>query len=274
LPDHTSRGLAGRVALITGAASGLGLSHARTLGRAGAKVVLADLERRTAEVEPGYKLAGDGQLAAAVDGLRAEGVEAIGVGANVHSQDELDAAVEAGLSAFGRLDILVANAGIAMVGPALDMPRADWDLILTTNLTGVWQAAKAAAPPMIEQGGGRMILISSAAGFKPMANLGAYSATKAAVIALAKVLAVELAEHKITVNAICPSTVPSGINYGLAEKLGVPWASLVDGWLEGQAIKELATPDDVSAAVEFLASDAARMITGVALPVDAGMAVL
>lgn len=271
---HTNGGLAGRVALITGAAGGLGLSQARTLGRAGAKIALVDLERRTTEVEPGYKLAGDGQLTRAAEDLRTEGVDAIAVGANVHAQEELDAAVEATLGAFGRLDILVATAGIATVGPALDMPRAEWDLVLTTNLTGAWQAAKATAPPMIEQGGGRMIFLSSAAGFKPMANLAAYSASKAAVIALAKVLAVELAEHRITVNAICPSTVPSGINYGLADKLGVRWDSLVDGWLEAQAIKELATPDDISAAVGFLASDAARMITGVALPVDAGMSVL
>jgi NAD(P)-dependent dehydrogenase (short-subunit alcohol dehydrogenase family) len=266
--------LTDRAAVVTGAATGLGFAHARALARAGARVTLVDLGERNAAVEPGYPLAQDGQLQRSVEAIRSEGGEAIGVAANVHKQDELDAAVAATLDAYGRVDILVATAGIAMVGPALEMERADWDLIVTTNLTGVWQSCKAVAPAMIEQGYGRIVLISSAAGFKPMKNLAAYSATKAAVITLGQVLALELAEHGITVNSICPSTVPSGTNRGLAQKLGVEWDSLVDTWLEAQAIKELATPEDIANAVVFLASDETRMITGVALPVDAGTSVV
>jgi len=264
----------GRVALVTGAATGLGFSHARELARAGAAVGLVDLGARTAEVEPGYPLAQDDQLERAAATIRADGGRAIAAAANVHDQAQLDAAVAATVDAFGRLDILVNAAGIAMVGPALEMSRPDWDLMLTTNLTGAWQACRAAVPAMRENGHGRIVLIASVAGYRPMANLAAYCASKAAVISLAQVLAVELAQDGITVNAICPSTVPSGTNRGLAQKLGIPWESLVDGWLETQAIKRLATPEDISRAVLFLASDASALITGVALPVDAGTAVL
>ena len=266
--------LDGRVALVTGAATGLGFSQARALAAEGAKVALIDLGERTERVEPGYPLAGDDQLRAAADSIAADGHDVVWFAANVHEQDELDAAVTGTLDAFGRLDIVVATAGVAVVGPAIETSRSEWDLVLTTNLTGAWQLCKAAVPAMIRQrSGGRIVLISSAAGFKPMANLAAYSASKAGVIALAKCLALELAEHRITANAICPSTVPSGTNRGLAARLGIEWESLVDGWLDTQAIRELATPEDISAAVAFLASDDARMITGVALPVDAGTSV-
>jgi (+)-trans-carveol dehydrogenase len=267
-------GLAGRVALITGAATGLGFSQARTLAAAGAKVALVDLGERTASVEPGYPLAGDDQLRQAAESIPRTGADVTWFAANVHDQSQLDAAVSGTVEAFGRLDVVVATAGVAVVGPAIETSRSEWDLVMTTNLTGAWQACKAAVPTMIRQrSGGRIVLISSAAGFKPMAGLAAYSASKAGVIALAKCLALELAEHRITVNAICPSTVPSGTNRGLASRLGMEWETLVDGWLEAQAIKELATPEDISAAVAFLASDDARLITGVALPVDAGTSV-
>ncbi len=269
-----SQQLEGKVALVTGAATGLGFSQARTLAAAGARVALVDLGQRTEAVEPGYPLAGDDQLRAAAETIAGEGGDVLWFAANVHEQAQLDAAVQGTVDGFGRLDIMVATAGVAVVGPAIETSRAEWDLVLTTNLTGAWQACKAAVPVMIRQrSGGRVVLISSAAGFKPMANLAAYSASKAGVIALAKVLALELADHRITVNAVCPSTVPSGTNRGLAARLGIEWESLVDGWLDAQAIRELATPEDISAAVAFLASDDARMITGVALPVDAGTSV-
>jgi NAD(P)-dependent dehydrogenase (short-subunit alcohol dehydrogenase family) len=268
----TGGSLTGRVAVVTGAATGLGRAHAEMLARAGAAVTLVDLGSRTPAVEPGYPLAGNAQLEEAAAAIRAAGGQAIAAAANVHHQDELDAAVAATLEAFGRIDILVAAAGIAMVGPALEMDREAWDLMLATNLTGAWQTCKAVAPAMVAGGYGRIVLISSIAGYKPMAGLGAYSASKAALLALTKVLALELAEHGITVNAVCPSTVPSGTNRGLAAKLGVPWDSLVDGWLDTQAIKTLATPDDISHAVAFLVAEEARLVTGVALPVDAGTA--
>ena len=187
---------------------------------------------------------------------------------------QADAAVAGTVDAFGRLDIVVATAGVAVLGSAIDTSRAEWDLVLTTNLTGAWQTCKAAVPVMLRQrSGGRIVLVSSAAGYKAMPNLAAYCVSKAGLITLAKCLALELAEHRITVNAICPSTVPSGTNRGLASRLGLDWESLVDGWLDTQAIKELATPEDISAAVAFLASDDARMITGIALPVDAGTSI-
>jgi NAD(P)-dependent dehydrogenase (short-subunit alcohol dehydrogenase family) len=266
--------LEGKKVFLTGGAVGLGRSHAITLAREGADVAIFDLGDGHRDAEPGYPLATQADLDEAVEAVRRLDRRALGLVGDVRNPDELGAAVDSVVAEFGRIDILVASAGIAMMGPTWEMSREDWDLLMGTNLTGVWQSCKAVIPQMIKQHYGRIILISSTVALKGWMWLGPYCATKAGVIALGKTLAIELAEHLITVNSICPSTVPSGTNRGLAYRHKIEWESMVGGWLKTQAIQKLLEPVDISNAIVFLASDEARYLTGVALPVDAGTSAL
>lgn len=265
--------LDGKVAFVTGGAVGLGRAEAVRLAEEGADVAIFDLGDGHRDAEPGYPLATQRDLDDAVAEMQSHGVRSVGLVGDVRDQDALDAAVARTVDELGRIDILVATAGIAMMGPSLEMSRRDWDLLVGTNLTGVWQSCKAVAPRMIEQGsGGRMILKASAAGFKAWNWLGPYCATKAGVISLTKSLAIELAQHDITVNCICPSTVDSGTNRGLAAIAGMDWNELAESWTQDQLMqRQLVEKVDIANAVLFLASDEARFITGVALPVDAGV---
>jgi len=264
----------GKVAFVTGGAVGLGRSHVLTLAREGADVAVFDLGDGHRDAEPGYPLAKQADLDKTVEDVRRLGRRGLGLVGDVRDQADLDAAVSRTVSEFGRIDVLVASAGIAMMGAAWEMSRQDWDLLMGTNLTGVWQSCKAVIPQMIKQQYGRIVLISSSAGYKAWYWLGPYVATKAAVIALGKTLALELAQHWITVNSICPSTVDSGTNRGLALRHNIEWDSMVGGWLKSQAIQKLLDPIDISNGVLFLASDDARYLTGTALPVDAGVTAL
>lgn len=262
----------GKIAFVTGGALGLGRAEAVRLAEEGAHVVVYDLGDGHRDAEPGYPLATQKDLDEAIAEIESKGVRGLGLVGDVRDQDALDAAVAKTLEEFGRIDVLVATAGVAMMGAAWEMTREDWDLQLGTNLTGVWQATKAVIPTMIEQRSGHIILKSSSAGFKAWTWLGPYVASKAGVIGLTKTLALELGEHNITVNCVCPSTVDSGTNRGLAMRHNMNWEELAKDWIKDQAMQEqLVEKVDIANAVLFLASDEARFITGVALPVDAGI---
>ena len=265
-----------KVAFVTGGARGLGLSHCLTLAREGADVAIFDLgDDHRAVDPPNYALSRAAELDQAVAAVRALGRRAIAVTGDVREQASLDAAVAATIAELGRIDILVANAGIAVNAcPTWELSRADWDLQLEINLTGTWQTCKAVVPHMIERGYGRIVLISSISGYRPWKALGPYAATKAGVIILGQTLALELAEHGITVNSVCPSTVPSHASRSVATALGVDFETLSRSWLRTQAIQTLLDPSDISNAVLFLASDEARYMTGLAVPVDGGATAL
>ena len=186
---------------MTGGASGLGRSHALALAGEGADVTVFDLGDSHRDAEPGYALSRQAELDATIADVRANGRRALGLTGDVRNQEQLDAAVAATLSELGRIDILVANAGIALMAPAWEMPREEWDLQLGTNLTGVWQSCKAVIPHMIERQYGRIILISSTLALKGSKGFAGYAAAKAGVAGLGRALAVELAEHRITVNS-------------------------------------------------------------------------
>lgn len=260
----------GKVALVTGGASGLGRSHALVLAGEGADVTVFDFGDSHRDAEPGFALSRQAELDATIADVRATGRRALGLTGDVRNQEQLDAAVATTLLELGRIDILVANAGIALMVPAWEMPREEWDLQLGTNLTGVWQSCKAVIPHMIERQYGRIILISSTLALKGSKGFAGYAADKAGVAGLGRALAVELAEHRITVNSICPSTVPAGSGRGLAYRHGLDFDSLLKDMLDFQAIPLLLEPIDISNAVLFLASDEARYLTGVVLPVDGG----
>jgi (+)-trans-carveol dehydrogenase len=262
-----SRRFVDRVALVTGAARGQGRAHALRLAREGADVIATDLHEPGADAaEP---LARD--LAETVELVRAMGRCVVAGAADVRDATQLRGLVEAGVAQLGRLDVVVANAGIVADGGVLDESDASWDRLIAVNLTGVWHTCRAAVPHLIAGGrGGAIVMVGSTMGVKAAPQVAGYVASKHGVVGLMQTLALELAPHWIRVNVVHPTVVDSPMMAVLApanldrEELAARYRSvhaLPVGWIE---------PHDVSAAVAFLASDEARYVTGVSLPVDAG----
>jgi len=271
--------LDGKVALVTGAGRGQGRSHALKLASEGADVIAVDIGNRRVETIS-YELASEADLDATVKEIEGMGRRAVKAVADVRSLSELQSAVDAGLSELGKIDIVCANAGIGSWAVAWEMTEQQWKDMIDINLTGVFNATRAALPSMVERGeGGSIVLTSSTAGLRAYANTAHYTAAKHGVIGLMKVLAQEAGPHRIRVNAVCPTTVrtPLVINDSTFELFAPhlenpteddvrePFESL--NILPGVAWIE---PEDVSDAVLFLCSDAAKFITGVALAIDAG----
>jgi SDR family mycofactocin-dependent oxidoreductase len=269
----------GKVALVTGAARGQGRSHAVRLAAEGADVIAVDICADSLETLS-YSLATEDDLDATVREVEATGRRAVKAIADVRSLAELQRAVEAGLAELGRIDIVCANAGIGTWAVSWEMTEQQWAEMVDINLTGVFNTARAALPSMVERGeGGSLVLTSSTAGLRAYPNTAHYTAAKHGVIGLMKVLAQECGPHRIRVNAVCPTTVrtPLVINDSTFELFAPdvenPTEDDVREAFEGlNILPEVAwiEPGDVSDAVLFLCSDAAKYITGVALPIDAG----
>jgi (+)-trans-carveol dehydrogenase len=268
----------GKVALITGAARGQGRCHAVRLAEEGADIIAIDLCDQIGTVH--YDMPTVDDLLETKDQVEALGRRAIAATADVRDTAALRAVVDDGVAQLGRLDIIVANAGIFSFGPVLELSEEAWRDVIDVNLTGVWRTCVAAIPAMIAAGnGGSVILTSSAAGLTPFRNTAHYVTSKYGVVGLMKCLALELGEHGIRVNSVNPTTVatPMVLNEPTV-KLFLPdsanptadeFAALMQGshvlpvpWVES---------DDVANAVLFLACDESRCMTGVALPVDAGL---
>jgi SDR family mycofactocin-dependent oxidoreductase len=269
----------GKVAFITGAARGQGRSHAVRLAEEGADIIAVDvcgpISSHT-EIPP----ATPDDLAQTADLVKGLNRRIVTAEVDVRDFDALDAVVRSGVEHFGRLDIVVANAGIGNGGQTLDKTSEDdWRDMIDVNLSGVWKTVKAAVPHLLSRGrGGSVILTSSVGGLKPYAHTGHYIAAKHGVIGLMRTFAVELGQHSIRVNAVCPTNVntPLFMNEG-TKKLFRPD-------LENPGVDDLAVaaqfmhvlpvgwvePVDVSNAVLFLASDESRYITGLPVTVDAG----
>jgi SDR family mycofactocin-dependent oxidoreductase len=269
----------GKVALVTGAGRGQGRSHALKLASEGADVIAVDIGGGQVETIP-YELASEAELDSTVKEVEGMGRRAVKAVADVRSLSDLQAAVDAGLSELGKIDIVCANAGIGSWGVAWEMSEQQWKDMIDINLTGVFNTTRAALPSMVERGeGGSVVLTSSTAGLRAYANTAHYTAAKHGVIGLMKVLAQEAGAHRIRVNAVCPTTVrtPLVINDAtfelFAPHLENPSEDDVREPFEGLNILPGVAwiePEDVSDAVLFLCSDAAKFITGVALPIDAG----
>ena len=268
----------GKVAFITGAARGQGRSHAIRLAEEGADIIAID----SCEPQPNSPVVGatEEDLAETVRKVEALDRRIVARKADVRSQAQLDAAVAEGIAQFGRLDIVAANAGIAML-PAAAQDTTDEAFVdmLDVNLTGVWRTAKAAIPHMIAAGnGGCIVLTSSAAGLQAYSHLSAYVSAKHGVVGLMRTLALELAPHMIRVNSIHPTQVntPMIMNDMIMRlfRPDVENPTIDDFAVASQATNALPIPwvesVDISNALLFLASDEARYITGVTLPVDAG----
>ncbi|HVA73018.1 MAG TPA: mycofactocin-coupled SDR family oxidoreductase [Acidimicrobiales bacterium] len=261
--------LDGKVALITGAARGQGRSHAVRLAAEGARIAGVDI---CAPLQVEYEPATPDDLAETVRLVEAQGQSMIGLRGDVRILADLQKAVAATLEAFGRIDVVVANAGILTAGLLWELSEEQWQDMIDTNLTGVWHTIKATVPAMIEQGsGGSIIIVSSVAGLSGTPFVGHYVAAKHGAVGLSRALANELGAHRIRVNSVHPAAVNTKMNDGptlpdlinrFSDTLGpVFMTSLPYFMME---------PEAVSNAVAFLASDESKYITGVQVPVDMG----
>ena len=266
-----------RVALITGAGrrSGIGAAIARRLARDGVHVVVADICAPPTDLLHGGNPAWE-ELQAVAEEAAAAGVRSLAVRADVTDGESVRAMVSRVEETFGRLDVLVNNAGTAIApGAVVDMLEAAWRKTLEINATGTFLVSKYALPLMIAGGrGGRVINMASLAAQKPKPFVSAYAASKAAVVAFTGSLAKEVAEHGITVNAVCPGDINTELKrWGLqleALATGHPLDDVMTSALAEIPLGRLGTPEDVANLVAFLASDEAAFITGQALGVTGG----
>ncbi len=252
--------LEGKVALVTGAGSGIGKAVCLRLARDGADVVAADLNPESAEVT--------------AQEVRALGREALPVRVDVSDLSQLQAMVDGAVSRFGRIDILVPCAGIIQQKPILEITERDWDRIFSVNCKGLFFTNQLVARQMVQQGGGAIVNISSGSGRGPRPYHVHYGATKAAVISITRSMAAGLAANGVTVNALCPGVVVTPmwdqIDRDMADAFGQPLGEYRQLRLKGIPLGRLSTPEDVANAVAFLVSPDAGYITGQTLNVDGG----
>ncbi|WP_179466777.1 mycofactocin-coupled SDR family oxidoreductase [Mycolicibacterium vinylchloridicum] len=268
----------GMVAFISGAARGQGRSHAVRLAQEGADIIAIDICRAIPDVV--YPPSSPADLAQTADLVRGLGRRIVTAEVDVRDYDALTAAVDTGVDQLGRLDIVVANAGIGNAGNRLHkLGEHIWKDMIDINLTGVWHTVKAAVPHILSGGrGGSIILTSSVGGMKAMAHTGHYIAAKHGVVGLMRTFAVELGQHSIRVNSVHPTQVntPMALN-DATFRLFAPHKENPgpeDFAPVSQMMHTLPTPwvepEDISNAVLFLASAESRYVTGVQLPIDAG----
>jgi (+)-trans-carveol dehydrogenase len=266
---------AGKVAFVTGAARGQGRSHAIRLAEEGADVIALDLCRPIESVP--YPMAEPDDLAETIAAVEKAGRRAVSIQADVRDFEQLRQRLDDAVATLDRLDIVCANAGIVSYGVTEQMSTEVWRDVIDVNLTGAWHTVKAAVPHLLATGGGSVVLTSSTAAFHGLTALGHYVSAKHGLIGLMRTLALELGPRGIRVNAVCPGTVrtPMVENDNLY-RMRFPS-------VENPVFEELAAslspnplgipyiePVDISNAMLFLASDEARYVTAVALPVDAG----
>ena len=262
--------LAGRAALVTGAARGIGRAVAVALAEAGADVVLTDVARQVDGLT--YETAGSADLAETARLVEATGVRAVAMPADVRDHGALAAAVAAGTDAFGRLDVVVANAGIASWPTTTwQATEEQWHTMLDVVLTGSWNTCRAAIPALLAGGrGGAIVLMGSTAAVKPLPTIGHYAAAKSGLVGLAKSLALELAGEGVRVNVVHPGGTGTYMTENPAAEHWQATAPGVGGALELPMGIHRMAPGDVAAAVRWLCTDEARYVTGVELVVDAG----
>lgn len=273
--DDNSVSLIGRVAFITGAARGQGRSHAVALAALGADIVALDVPGPMKSV--GYELATRDDLDQTVKLVEAEGRRCLGLVGDVRDPSSVAASVQQATTEFGRLDILIANAGIASTGPVTDVDDDTWREVIDTNLTGVFHCIRAAVPVMRIQRFGRIVVTSSMGGRMGIPNLSAYSATKWGVIGLAKSVALEVATEGITVNVVCPCTVstPMVLNGDMYELFapGVPEDARDEILHRFRRVNPIPEPwiaaEDVTRAVVHLVTDPG-VTTGSVLEIGLG----
>jgi NAD(P)-dependent dehydrogenase (short-subunit alcohol dehydrogenase family) len=261
--------LAGQVAFITGAAHGQGRATALAMAREGVHVAALDVARPLAY--PGYAMGSADDLETLARECRDLGVECLTFAADVRDDAAIGAAVDAVVARFGRIDVLFNNAGICGYGLAHELTESAWDAMLEINLKGAWLVARRIIPVMIGRKSGVIINNSSVAGLRGMARLSHYAASKWGLVGLTKSWAIELAPYNIRVIALCPTGVNTPMNDGLARLEGKTPREIAERSAGNLLAMPWIEPEDVAAAIVFLASAKARAITGSEFVLDAGL---
>ena len=243
--------LSGKSAVVTGGSRGIGRAIVQRLARQGADVCFSYRANAAAAAETAREVEGVGR-------------QALQIEADVSAPDSAQALIGAALERFGKVDILVNNAGITRDQLMLRMKRDDWDAVIATNLTAAFTTSQAVFKPMIKQRRGRIINITSVVGQSGNAGQANYAASKAGLIGFTKALAQEVASRNVTVNAVAPGLIETDMTRAIAGDAQQAWAGRIP-------LGRLGTPDDIAAAVCFLASDEAAYITGQVLAVNGGM---
>ena len=240
----------GKVAIVTGAASGIGKATAELMAREGAKVVLADASP---------------QGEAVAEAMRSQGLQALYLAADVSREEQVAGMVQTALDRWGRMDIMVANAGISGRGTADQTTLTDWERVIGVNLTGVFLCAKYAIPAMRANGGGAIVSTASIIGLVGTRGAVPYAAAKGAVVNMTRSMALDCAKDGIRINAVCP-----GFLTGPTSGQGRTKEQTNDHLISLHPLGRLGEAQDVAKAIAFLASDEASFITGISLVVDGG----
>jgi meso-butanediol dehydrogenase / (S,S)-butanediol dehydrogenase / diacetyl reductase len=244
------------VCIVTGGGSGIGAATARVLAREGARVVVADRRADAAE-----------KVASA---LREQGWPARAMAVDVSNSEQVKAMIDAAVAAFGRLDVLVNNAGFGTFGTVVDIDEREWDDLMATNVRGVFLCCKYAIPAMRSNGGGVIVNVASVVAAVGIRNRAAYVASKGAVAALTRAIALDHADEGIRCNAVAPGTIDTPY-YDEVVKRASDAVAFRKGLKERQPIGRLGTPEEIADAILFLACDESRFATGSILTIDGGM---
>jgi len=279
--------LSGKVALVTGTANkrGIGRYIALRLAEEGADIVVSDIYRTLEELDPWDRDEGWRGLESLVAEIEAMGRRVVAIPADVTKSQEVDAMVKKTVKEFGGIDILVNNAGLISrfigLNPMVEMSDETWDKVIAVNLTGLFHVSRAVAREMIKRNQkGKIINIASVAGKRGMAGRSAYGTSKFGVVGLTQIMALELAQHQINVNAVCPGIVATwgpkgaaiyeGVKSGMSEEEAIEKAYVDSGQLQQVPMGRLASIDDVVKTVAFFASDQSDYMTGQAVNVCGG----
>ena len=247
--------LGGKVAIVTGGGSGIGRASARRYAREGARVVIADIDNAAAG-------------AAAME-IEREGGTAIGVGADVSREEDVARLIERTLHAFDLPTVLLNSAACTSFGTLAESPAQELDRVLAVNVRSAWICARAVIPLMRDAGGGAIVNMSSITGIVGAPGMAAYSTSKGALITFTRTLALELAEHGIRVNCICPASIDTPMLQASFDRLADPEAARARN-VKRHPLGRFGTPDDVANLALFLASDEASFITGATYVIDGG----
>lgn len=260
----------GKTVLVTGAARGIGRTIAERFAREGASLIIIDAP---SAASGGYAAASEHDLNEAAAAIERAGGRVLAARADVRDQAALDRVVADGVTVFGAIDVVVANAAINTAGRVWELTEEQWSDTLEVNLSGVWRTVKASVPSMIAGGaGGSIVFVNSVGGLRGSPFIGAYIASKHGGVGLMRTLALELAQYAIRVNSVHPSGVAAPMGLAFGPKVRELYAQFPNTAVQNGhalAVSRL-DADDVAAAVLWLASDESRYLTGVTLPVDAG----